>query len=518
MAARIGQRKIGYLEKKSPGKEDVVQSLKNTRKGKLTYGSSISGNAVAPSGHGRSVQMDGNRLVISFSSPPDQRNRESVVILDKMTVNVPKHSDSRVRRVVKFNQEQQTKRIVSGNLESEQNDRNTTNIHEKSRPRASYDGLNIFNHDVLDLVKDYRILLEEKARMEVREMKQKFLSGLDQINDDMKLEEKYVDDILDAQYNSDVHELEETIIEVQSRYEKDMNKVTLHHKRRQMMVSETLQAIAKKQQEIDLEKKRQEEARQKVITLSKNIETTLDMIRTLCIEISKELSSHRTNVHLQNVIPLGAKVNDLYADATKIGMNALTHQEKLEESLEYIQIISGNLNLIKEFVLKEITKAEAKVKEEEERKEMEKKAAEAKMLEAKKLEEEKRKEQEAKAAALKQNASVVSSSLEKETLKQFVSPIAFEHYQEILRFHEEVTQSFAQFKSSKDKKSLRFDLTKIINTPINAISDQSPQHLMDKIERLTKLLKGDTVELGDRKISAASDPDGLVSEFKLLIH
>ena len=60
--------------------------------------------------------------------------------------------------------------------------------------------------------------------------------------------------------------------------------------------------------------------------------------------------------------------------------------------------------------------------------------------------------------------------------------------------------------TTKQIKQYKFDLHKAVTTPINAISDQSPRHLLDKIERLTKLLSGQPVSVGGKQISTASHP------------
>ena len=61
-------------------------------------------------------------------------------------------------------------------------------------------------------------------------------------------------------------------------------------------------------------------------------------------------------------------------------------------------------------------------------------------------------------------------------------------------------------------KQYRFDLQKAVTTPVNAISDQSPSHLLDKIQRLTKLLSGNSVQVTGKEVSANSHPAGQVRQ------
>ena len=518
MAAKIGQKTLAYLEKQSPGKEDVMECLKRTRKGKLTYGSCLRGGVSGSDEHGRSVRFDGDRLVICLSSPTDRRSLENIVNLDNMTMSVVKNNDSDSRRIVKLHEKQDVWRNTSRPFDSRHSDRKPVKIEEEVHPRVLLsDGLCISRVDVLDLVKDYRMVLKEKARMEVKEMKQNFLLGLEQISDDSKLQNKYIDKVMYEKHMSDISELEESMMEAQSRSEENLVKLSLCKKEHQMNVSKTMQVIAKKQEEIDLEKQKVEEARMKMIALCESIERAIIGVRELTFEIIKQIQLHEKNAYLSNNIKsLELPVKGLFEEAAKAGSNAISKQEKLEETLESVERKLQRLKMIKEKVMEEVSRAEAKAREEEEKKELERKAEEARVLEAIKTNEKKRKEQEAKAASMTQEAFVVSSSSEASTMKLFVAPLAFEHYQEALKIHEELAAPIAQFKNSNDKKSLRFDLMKVINTAINAISDYSPQHLLDKIERLSKLLKGDLIELGDKKISTAGDPGAHVSNLALL--
>jgi len=62
---------------------------------------------------------------------------------------------------------------------------------------------------------------------------------------------------------------------------------------------------------------------------------------------------------------------------------------------------------------------------------------------------------------------------------------------------------------SDSEKSFKFDLQRAVNTPMNAISAYSSAHLKDKLDKLTSLLSGNTVTVGDKQLSASSHPSGL---------
>jgi nucleoporin GLE1 len=58
-------------------------------------------------------------------------------------------------------------------------------------------------------------------------------------------------------------------------------------------------------------------------------------------------------------------------------------------------------------------------------------------------------------------------------------------------------------------KKVRFDLQRAVNTPVNAISAVTSSHLLDKFMRLRLLLKGDSVEVTDKQVTAQAVPQGL---------
>lgn len=58
-------------------------------------------------------------------------------------------------------------------------------------------------------------------------------------------------------------------------------------------------------------------------------------------------------------------------------------------------------------------------------------------------------------------------------------------------------------------KKLRFDLSRAVNTPINAISPASGRHLRDKLQRLCMLLSGQFVDVTGKRVSTSDHPQGL---------
>ena len=81
----------------------------------------------------------------------------------------------------------------------------------------------------------------------------------------------------------------------------------------------------------------------------------------------------------------------------------------------------------------------------------------------------------------------------------------YSHLQETLS---QVTSSCAVLSKDSQLKKYRFDLQKAISTPINAISGQSGEHLMDKIRRLHRVLSGERVQVTGKTVSASDHPQG----------
>nr|CAG4646292.1 EOG090X0755 [Macrothrix elegans] len=65
------------------------------------------------------------------------------------------------------------------------------------------------------------------------------------------------------------------------------------------------------------------------------------------------------------------------------------------------------------------------------------------------------------------------------------------------------------FTSNTTLKTLRFEFQKAAVQPLNEISDLSSQHLLDKLERLRNLLRGNPVDVGSRGIRPSDHPGAL---------
>ncbi|OWF38806.1 nucleoporin GLE1-like [Mizuhopecten yessoensis] len=199
------------------------------------------------------------------------------------------------------------------------------------------------------------------------------------------------------------------------------------------------------------------------------------------------------------------------------------------------ELQSGEINQslpdkLKEAVMFALNAYEAISKriEEENRKIEEEKAKAAAAAEAKRLEEQAK--AAAAAAAPVATSTPIPSSSDKNnpSLTPGISPVteasgatqlaeheiqcvdidAFQWYTK-LQDNMKKTEELIKALSSPESKKLKFDLQKAVNTPINAISQVSGEHMREKLKRLLDLMSGKSVEVGSKRVSVGVHPQAL---------
>ncbi|KAL3288031.1 hypothetical protein HHI36_002483 [Cryptolaemus montrouzieri] len=100
-------------------------------------------------------------------------------------------------------------------------------------------------------------------------------------------------------------------------------------------------------------------------------------------------------------------------------------------------------------------------------------------------------------------------SLVTSPLHNNVSKSNFKWYSDIIDFQEKYSESFNELADHNKLKQFRFDCKKAINLSVNAISAVSSQHLHDKYVKLSNLIRGQNVVIGDFKINASQHPRGI---------
>ena len=146
-------------------------------------------------------------------------------------------------------------------------------------------------------------------------------------------------------------------------------------------------------------------------------------------------------------------------------------------------------------------KEEAKVKEEEEKRQQALKASK-----------EKQSNQPSTLASQTSDSKGQSKQGISKELSSCISAVAWKEYSRLATYKSQLVESAEPLNTDKSFKQYKFDLHKAVTTPINAISDQSPSHLLDKIQRLTKLLSGQSIQVGGKQISISKHPAAKVQK------
>lgn len=90
-----------------------------------------------------------------------------------------------------------------------------------------------------------------------------------------------------------------------------------------------------------------------------------------------------------------------------------------------------------------------------------------------------------------------------------VSPGNLQRYQQLINFKNEIENALLALKTDESQKPFISLCMKAVNTPVNSIGRATSAHLMDKINKLSRLLRGEVVKVMDDQFSAASHPLGI---------
>ncbi|CAH0728542.1 unnamed protein product, partial [Brenthis ino] len=162
-----------------------------------------------------------------------------------------------------------------------------------------------------------------------------------------------------------------------------------------------------------------------------------------------------------------------------------------DKEVKQSEILSLNIENIKQQILEDLKQHEQLKKEEAKQKKLERQKA----LDAK----------EAENAQIKQ--ALVEQA--KRAQSMFYSETNFTFYQELKNFLESYESSYKELLENTNLKKFRFDCQKAVNTPVNALSSVSGMHMRDKYDKLAKLLRGEKVQVLDTYVMASQHPQGL---------
>lgn len=83
------------------------------------------------------------------------------------------------------------------------------------------------------------------------------------------------------------------------------------------------------------------------------------------------------------------------------------------------------------------------------------------------------------------------------------------YYSELMKFYENYRNEIEPIVNDVNLKKFRFNCQKCVNTPVNSIAAVSALHLQDKLEKISLLLSGNQVIIGDFCFNAAEHPIGI---------
>ncbi|CAG9565611.1 unnamed protein product [Danaus chrysippus] len=178
-----------------------------------------------------------------------------------------------------------------------------------------------------------------------------------------------------------------------------------------------------------------------------------------------------------------------------------------DKEVKQSEILAANLENLKNKFVNEVekTKEEVMIKKQKEQELLLEKQKEE---EAKRKQLEEKRAQELKAA---EEAKIQQALLDqsKRAQSMFYSEKNYAHYTELRDFLDKYENSYKDLLQDNNCKKFRFDCQKAVNTPVNALSSVSGVHMRDKFDKLSKLLRGERVQVLDTFVTATQHPQGL---------
>ena len=296
--------------------------------------------------------------------------------------------------------------------------------------------------------------------------------------------------------------------------QRDEERKTEEAKQRQQELKQSHEASAAR---VVRKVKEMEDLRLRLLKEEQQVKRGLQQLEASCITV-KETAQNIEQIFKECKFQsyLSTSASDILSETKEVlklslsNLNSAKENERVTEGIGEIMqkcliLIPDLLQKAKELVNEANTKA---AKDEADRQIKE---------EAKAKEEEEKKQQALKTSQEKQT---VSSSTSKPTsnssdqsktgiskdLASCISATAWKEFSRLASYRSAIVKEAEPLNTDKTLKQYKFDLHKAVTTPINAISDQSPRHLLDKIERLAQLLSGQAVQMGGKQISIIKHP------------
>ena len=381
--------------------------------------------------------------------------------------------------------------------ESSERVRNDKLLVLEKELQASFDGTHVAVHQ-------YEIEKRHQAGERLNSRKEKFLE-----NSKKLLDEK--NQYLRQKENERVDEVIKSVQALQEDEQRKSEEARLRQQKLEQSHKEFKERAARKVKEVEELRLRVLRQEQQIKKELKNLEVSYNSVRETAVKIQQTFQGCK----FQSL--LSPSVSEIQSEVNKV---LKVSQNSLDSAHENGQVTEMNVKIIQEctdLIQSLFQKAKTLVHEANSKAAKEEAERQAKE-EAKAKEEEEKRQQALKASKEKQSnqpstiASQTSDSkgqskpgISKE-LSSCISAVAWKKYSRLATYKTQIVESAEPLNTDKSLKQYKFDLHKAVTTPINAISDHSPSHLLDKIQRLTKLLSGQSVQVGGKQISISKHP------------
>ena len=396
--------------------------------------------------------------------------------------------------------------IGLGTESDSKKERNTTNVELLEKElQASFDGTH---------VAVYHYEVEKKLEAEERVALRKHMLVE---NAKKLLEEK------NRYLQQKEHERVDEFIKSVQALQRDEERKTEEAKQRQQELKQFHEASAERAVR---KVKEMEALRLRLLKQEQQTKKELQQLEASCISVKETaLKIQQTFQECKFQSHLSTSVSEIISEAEKVlkvsqnNLHSAHENGRVTEGIATImQDCSGLIHSLLQKAKNLVNEANTKAAKDE----AERQAKE----EAKAKEEEEKKQQVLKASqekkAIQSSTSAGQTGVQPKSgiskdLASCISASAWKGYSRLASYKSDVVKEAEPLNTDKTLKQFKFDLHKAVTTPINAISDQSPSHLLDKIQRLARLLSGQPVQIGGKQISIAKHPAAKVKSLCTVI-
>ena len=480
---------------------NVLRGLASCQKGRLTYDTNWKPTNQALDECSEAPLLSSN---LSTVSPSSISVGEKTSLYTLSTDAAEDNSKDEIRHSDDFSISSFVSSVGS-DLEDERSERSTRNdeLHVLEKElQASFDGTHI-------AIQQYEMEKKHQAGERLTSRKERFLE-----NSKKLLEAK--NHYLRQKENERVDEVIKSVQALQEDEQRKSEEARLRQQKLEQSHKEFTERAARKVKEV-------EELRLRVLRQEQQIKKELQQLEVSCNSVKETAAKiQQTFQGCQFQSFLSPSVSEIQSEVNKV---LKLSQNSLDSAHENGQATEMNVKIIQDCIgLIQSLFQTAKTLVHEANSKAAKEEAERQAQEEAKAKEEEKRQQALKASKEKQNtqpstsASQTSDSksqskagISKE-LSSCISAAAWKEYSRLATYKSQMVESAEPLNTDKSLKQYKFDLHKAVTTPINAISDQSPSHLLDKIQRLTKLLSGQSVQVGGKQISISKHPAAKVKK------